>query len=111
VANNNINYISPVTANKFSTPIKNKVKYADYIQDKRNDVEEGEEEGGQYLENQMIKTQSFTAQLKNECEIKHKKQASGCKKKLKIDQKGSYKQELQMKRSKSWDVNKGASTK
>jgi hypothetical protein len=49
--------------------------------------------------------------LKNECEIKHKKQASGCKKKLKIDQKGSYKQELQMKRSKSWDVNKGASTK
>ena len=57
--------------------------------------------------NQMVKTQSFSARLKKECEINHQKQVNGCKKKFKIGQK----EELKMKRSKSWDVNNRASTK
>lgn len=73
--------------------------------------ESSNQAGDCYGNGQMIKTQSYMTQMKKECEIKHDQQNINCKKKLKIGKKESFQQELQMKRSKSWDVNNRTTTK
>ena len=82
-------------ANKFSTPIKKsyKSKYDDYINESSNYRNE---------ESRMVTSRSFTSQLQNECSQK---------KKLKIDKKETFKQEVKMKKSKSWDISNRAVTK
>ncbi len=89
-------YIKPLQATKCSTPVKNyKMNYDDHIDNSNY-------QNGDYEENRIVKSQSYMTQLQNGCDIK---------KKVKYGKKEMFKQELKMKRSKSWDINNQASSK